>query len=110
MRLEARRVTARCEMINCLAKQIATEVGGFCILSRSFSPPQTGDLRQKNRTTKAQGFCTPIPPRPAYPSREREAADPLAGVGVPVWFPNEKRARCQRLSVRVGAMVAELSF
>jgi hypothetical protein len=29
---------------------------------------------------------------------------------VPVWFPNEKRARCQRLSVRVGAMVAELSF
>jgi hypothetical protein len=36
MRLEARRVTARCEMMNCLAKQIAIEVGGFCILSRSF--------------------------------------------------------------------------
>jgi hypothetical protein len=45
--LEARRVTARCEMINCLAKQIAIEVGGFCIPSRSFSPSQTGDLRRE---------------------------------------------------------------
>lgn len=34
-------------MINCLAKQIAIEVGEFCILSRSFSPPQTGDLRRE---------------------------------------------------------------
>jgi hypothetical protein len=47
MRLEARRVTARCELSNCLAKQIAIKVGGFCIPSRSFSPPQTGDLRQE---------------------------------------------------------------
>jgi hypothetical protein len=40
----------------------------------------------------------------------KEAADSLAGVDVPVWFPMKKRARRQRLSVRVGAMVAELSF
>jgi hypothetical protein len=40
----------------------------------------------------------------------KEAADSLAGVDVPVWFPMKKPARRQRLSVRVGAMVAELSF
>jgi hypothetical protein len=32
-----------------------------------------------------------------------------SGVDVPVWFPMKKRARRQRLSVRVGAF-AELSF
>jgi len=62
-----------------------------------------------NRTTKAQGFCTPISPT-SVPIETKEAPDPLAGVDVPVWFPMKKRARRQRLSVRVGAMVAELSF
>ncbi len=42
--------------------------------------------------------------------RQKLAADPLAGVDVRVWFPMKKGARRQRLSVMVGAMVAELSF
>jgi hypothetical protein len=109
MRLEARRVTARCEMMNCLAKQIATEVGGFCMRSRSFSRYKWAISAEKNRTTKAQGFCTPIPPRPAYPSRQKRRR-----IHLPAWTcrcgSQMKSARCQRLSVRVGAMVAELSF
>jgi len=80
MRLEARRVTARCEMMNCLAKQIATEVGGFCMRSRSFSRYKWAISAEKNRTTKAQGFCTPIPPRPAYPSRQKRRR-----IHLPAW-------------------------
>jgi hypothetical protein len=41
---------------------------------------------------------------------DKEATDSLAGVDVPVWFPMKRHARRQRLSVRVGVMVAEFSF
>jgi hypothetical protein len=42
MRLEARRVTARCELSNCLAKQITIKVGGFVVLpaTNGRSPPR----------------------------------------------------------------------
>ena len=72
-----------------------------------------------NRTTKAQWFCTPTQfrPRPAYPSKQkkqRTQANPLARSTMKPRLTaggvlKEKPARRQRLSIRFGAMVAELS-
>ncbi|MEH2598379.1 hypothetical protein V1278_005292 [Bradyrhizobium sp. AZCC 1577] len=62
-----------------------------------------------NRTTKAQGFCTPNSAATCIPVETKEQRIHLPTPGVPVWSPRKKRARRQRLKVRFGAMVAELS-
>jgi hypothetical protein len=43
------------------------------------------------------------------PFQTKEVADPPARAGVPARFSGKRRARRHRMSVRFGAMVAELS-
>jgi hypothetical protein len=53
--------------------------------------------------------CVPIETREAADAGESAGPKYNEAAGSPAWFLKKRRARRQRLSIRFGAMVAELS-